>query len=343
MSNRPIRLTVRARTTEPLLVADRPHEEFCIGWPSVIRLADTWHMWYTAYDLGYEYDCDAYLCYARSADGVHWEKPSLGRLPWRDGSTGNNIVIDGQKIRANATTVFLDEGAPPAERLKVLLQRLTIGEEDGKRTYTWHNCGGSSPDGLDWRVDPEPLYPWNSDTQNVCIPHRGGYRMYTRLFRTVEPDGSRTVSTEWGQKRIIGLTESPRFGGFPQARVVLEPEPDDPADLDFYTNACTRIRDDLYLMFPSSYYRQEDVVRVHAACSRDGRAFDRIGRGPLLDLGDGFDAASLYVAPGAFPGDEPNTYWFYYAGSRIKHNDNHPGKGVRRAGGIGRFLVEVEE
>lgn len=343
MPSGPIKLKIRDRSTRSLLAADQAHEEFCIGCPSVIQLGDVWHMWYSAYDLGYEYDCDAFLCYARSRDGVRWEKPSLGRVPWRDGSRDNNIVIDGQKIRANATTVFLDQSAPPSERFKVLLQRLQIGENEGKPTYTWHNCGGCSPDGHDWKVLPDPIYPWNSDTQNVCFRDGDRYRMYTRLFRTAEPDGSWSISTEWGQKRIIGLTESPTFGNFPESREVLSPKADDPGDLDFYTNACTKIRDDLYLMFPSSYYREQDVVRVHAAYSRDGSSFERLGHDPVLDLGSGFDSATLYVAPGAFPGPDPNTYWFYYNGSQVKHNDNHPKKGARRAGGVGRFLVEIQE
>jgi hypothetical protein len=118
MPDRPIKLKIRDRTTRPLLAADQAHEEFCIGCLSVIQFGGIWHMWYAAYDLGYEYDCDAFLCYARSLDGVSWEKPGLGLVPWRDGSTDNNIVINGQKIRANATTVFLDEHAPASARVK---------------------------------------------------------------------------------------------------------------------------------------------------------------------------------------------------------------------------------
>lgn len=343
MSTHSIKLKILERTKLPILVADQPQEEFCIGWPSVIRTGDSWHMWYSSYDLGYEYDCDAFLCYAFSSDGVNWEKPSLGLIPNRDGSTDNNIVIDGGKIRANATTLFLDENAPSSERFKALLQKLRIEKEGETIRYIWHNYGAISSDGFHWSLLSEPLYPWNSDTQNVCFWDNDRYRMYTRLWRVLHPDGTWSISTEYGNRRTIGLTESPTFGNFPKSQEILAPADDDPTDMDFYSNACTKIHDDLYLLFPSSFYHTEDVVRVHAAFSRDGRSFERIGKGPVLDLGDDFDTAAIYVSPGAFPGDRPNTYWFYYTGSRVKHNQNHPKTGVRYAGGIGRFLVEIEE
>ena len=34
------------RTTEPLLKADRPWEDYCIGYTQVIRDGGAWHMWY---------------------------------------------------------------------------------------------------------------------------------------------------------------------------------------------------------------------------------------------------------------------------------------------------------
>lgn len=78
---------------EPLMQADQPWEQityFAIGTYHVMRDSDgRWHCWYGIWD----YDPVAFaerrdwcaldtsflrLAYARSGDGVHWEKPALG-------------------------------------------------------------------------------------------------------------------------------------------------------------------------------------------------------------------------------------------------------------------------
>ena len=68
--------------------------------------------------------------------------------------------------------------------------------------------------------------------------------------------------------------------------------------------------------------------------------FQRLERTPLLGLGKGFDKTGMYVAPGAVPGDEPDTYWFYYVGTAAPHDNNQPTK-VRKDGGYGRFLLRI--
>jgi len=115
-----VRIRLLERTAEPLMVSDRPWEGFTLSYVSVIKTGDTWNLWYGSYDLDYKFDSDAYLCYARSKDGIHWEKPELGLVPFK-GNSKTNILIDGRKIHANATTVFRDEHAPPAERYNALL------------------------------------------------------------------------------------------------------------------------------------------------------------------------------------------------------------------------------
>ncbi|MBS5606937.1 MAG: hypothetical protein KHX84_21635, partial [Enterocloster asparagiformis] len=47
------------------------------------------------------------LAYAQSRDGIHWEKPSLGRVKWH-GSTENNLIF----AYAHGTGVMIDERDP---------------------------------------------------------------------------------------------------------------------------------------------------------------------------------------------------------------------------------------
>ena len=122
--------------------------------------------------------------------------------------------------------------------------------------------------------------------------------------------------------------------------MVLAPEGELGANVDYYTNACTKLRDDLYIMFISAFNKTEDLIRVHAAVSRDGRKFELVGKDPILDFGSGFDSKAIYVGPGAVPGPKPNTYWFYYLGAP-QHHTVVPGAKAESQGGVGRFLVEI--
>ena len=61
----------------------------------------------------------------------------------------------------------------------------------------------------------------------------------------------------------------------------------------------------------------------------------------VVRRGARFDSKGVYVSPGATPGEEPNTWWFYYFGTSLKHDFNDPAS-APRDGGVGRFLLVVE-
>ena len=343
-----LRFRIEQRTTQPLLKAERPYEDFCLGWLNVLREGGLWHMWYAALDHNYKDDRDSYLCYARSTDGLHWERPDLGLFEYA-GSRDNNILLNGADIGGlHGHHVFLDEQAPPEQRYKMAFVSCGLCDKDA----TWWVCGGVSADGLRWRMLPEPLVKHISDTQQAIIREPDRYRLYVRMW-TVEP---------YGGYRLVGYTESKTFGDFPAPSVILAPDDQDPKDLHFYNSAATKgdpnpeasglgtpLADGLvpseveglYVMFPSAFYTSDGTVRPHLAVSRDGRNFQRAGHKPLLEPGAGFDDKGLYVAPGAIPGPRPGSWWFYYVGTRTKPDDNVP-KSIRYEGGYGRFLLALE-
>lgn len=80
--------------------------------------------------------------------------------------------------------------------------------------------------------------------------------MYMRLWRGIDKDGKTFVSTESQNTgiRTIGLSESPTFSKFPKAQEILAPDADDPPDMEMYSSACTKLRDNLYVMFISCFY-----------------------------------------------------------------------------------------
>jgi hypothetical protein len=310
-------IAVSERTAEPLLKADRPWEDFCLSISQVLREGDKWHLWYIAYDHNYRSDADCYVCYARSTDGVRWEKPALGLYKY-GADKDNNILLAGSSMGS----VFLDEKGPRNARFKATGVRLVKGE--------WWVYGGTSADGLRWEW--QPLLKHNSDTANVCFRDGDTYRLYSRIW----------TSPPFGGKRVIGYSESKVFGDFPKARVILAPDEDDPKDLHFYSSAATKLKEGLYLMLFSGFTTGDGAVRVHAAWSRNGQDFRRISRKPLLELGKGFDSKGLYVGPGGVPGEKAGTYWFYYSGTQVAHDENVPTK-VKSDGGMGRFLLQVTE
>ncbi|MBN2292645.1 MAG: hypothetical protein JXM70_09480 [Pirellulales bacterium] len=312
-------LTVIERTTQPLLEADRPWEDFCIGYCSVLRVGNDWHLWYDSYDRNYRDDNDCYSCYACSKDGVHWKKPPLGIYSYQ-GNKNNNIMGFG----THGVTVFLDEKAPTAERFKA------VGVRQPKGKSAWWVYGATSPDGIHWKWHPEPLLKKNSDTADICIHDGDVYRLYARMW-----SGPKRFSGN----RIIGYSQSPRFENFSDPVAILAADKDDPSNTQFYNPATSRISDDLYLMFPSGLM-PDGSLPVYTAFSRDGKQFRRLARKPLLESGKGFDNKGIYVGSCAIPGEKPNTYWLYYLGTSVPHDDNLPTK-VHGSGGIGRFLLKI--
>jgi hypothetical protein len=319
---------ISRRTIVPLMKAERPYEDFCIGWFTILRMGSEWRMWYEAYDHNYRDDADCMLCYAVSKDGVLWKRPNLSICEY-GGNRDNNTVLVGKQMGPggmHGSTVFLDEAAPENERIKMVFARKTLSPAG----LEWWVHGATSPDGLKWSIIEEPLLRKNSDTQTVCFRDGDLYRLYVRMW-------SKGV---FGGCRMVGYSESPWFGSFPDPVVVMRPGKEDPPNLQFYSSATAKLSNEQYIMFPSGYYLGEDITRVHIALSRDGKTFRRIGRGPVLDLGEGFDNKGMYVSPGVFETGKPGKYWVYYNGVSANHDQNVPAK-VKYGGGIGRFLLEI--
>jgi len=316
-------LVIEQKTEQPLLVTERPYEDFSLVYVNVIKEGSTWRLWYESSDHHYKTDTDIYLCYAESTVGVHWRRQDLGLIE-HDGSRKNNILITPQTGGGHGHCVFIDSAAPANERYKIIVARWVDN-------LGWVVYGGVSSDGLRWAIFDEPLLNLNSDTQTVCFRDGDRYRMYVRMW-----DGGSIFSG----KRIVGYTESKDFRHFPDPVAILSPDEQDPPEIQFYNSAATKLKDDLYVMFPSAFDTKKDIVTVHAAWSRDGKTFHRIGRETFLANGTGFDSHGMYVGPGAVPGPTKDSWWFYYIGTSVNHDQN-PGN-TQHNGGLGRFLLTLK-
>ena len=328
---------------DPVLIADQPWEEKGIGaYSTTFRESDgRFRLWYDALmDVGTPQESARRLCYAESEDGIQWEKPSLGLVPFR-GSTANNIVaplLERQSMQG--ATVYRDERAPADERYKLWSKFRPTDSQitEGTRSGLW---AMHSPDGIHWQTYPNQPNPTNQscDTQNMFFWDETFkcYVGYTRVRETQSSDEAALAGKV--AYRSVGRITSPDFRTWSSTQIVLEADEDDLAipvpskfddqrpSIDYYTSCAMKYESaqDVYLMFPSVYYHWGEkgfpaTMDIQLLTSRDGIHWQRQGnRHPFLRHGmDGeIRSGMLFANPWLIPvGDE---LWLYYAGMAHNH------------------------
>lgn len=371
------RMGCPAQPPDPVLVPDREWEARGIGgYNSVLREPDgLFRAWYTALMMtGLPQEGAVRLAYAESRDGVHWEKPDLGLVPFR-GSTRNNIVAPLQERQSQqGGCVYRDARAPDDERYKLLTKFRAANEElkAGARNglYAMH-----SPDGLRWRLYPgQPCSPVMCDTQNMCFfdERIGRYVAYTRVARTQELDEAAKAAGRTGY-RSIGRITSPDFRAWSEQETVLEADTQDLSAplpqgvashrpiVDVYTSCAMKyaLADDVYLMMPAFFHHWDETefpatLDVQLLTSRDGVAWRRQGdREPFLRKGDDDGPAGGMIFANPWLIEMGDELWFYYAGQNRRHVPGSTGNAsglfratIRRdgfvaveAGRAGRWLL----
>lgn len=321
------------KTGERSLVPDRPWEGDGIGsYVCVLWVAGVYHMWY---------DAGPGICYARSKDGIHWQKPSLGLAEYK-GARENNIVLGSgangvQKVSSEGT-VFYDPTAPEDQRFRFAVR---ISDEL-KDTVVF-----SGPDGIHWRLTHEkvltytaPEKPAHLDSQNVIF-------WDDRIQKYVAYMRRNTRKGRLPRMRTIARSESPTLGGFDEAQVARIIIGHDEQDaklgehelVDYYTNGTIKYpwAQDAYYMFPTAYFhyvggglmsefpRQAPAnagpLDTQFAASRDGIVWQRFGRRSFVSLGmkGEFDSKAARIAHGLVPSVDGREMYMYYWGSDHLH------------------------
>lgn len=229
------------------------------------------------------------LCYATSADGIHWEKPDLGLLEFQ-GSTRNNLVMR----HVHGVGVTWDCHDPdPLRRFKAFLK------------------GGvaSSPDGLHWSdIQPCPEIEAIWDTHNNLFwdERRGRYVGITRLWD--------------GRERIVGRTESQDLNTWTRAIEVLRALPEEPERQTYALIAFPYAN--LFLGLLMMFNTETDLVDCELAWSSDTVQWERVCPGTaLIPRGPegSFDWGCVYGA--AYPFLKDGRLHLYYGGSNGPHTD----------------------
>ncbi|MBL7154126.1 MAG: hypothetical protein ISS79_10430 [Phycisphaerae bacterium] len=367
------------KTGQVVLKCEHPWEERLGQYHSVLYEGGVYHIWYTVYGKA---DSNAVtvrsIAYARSTDGIDWEKPDLGLVEIY-GTRKNNIVLGhgfgGIKGATHGCMVFLDPQAQPEQRFRLVSNPAELG----KTLQIF-----SSADGIHWELTHRDIMKFRSerhhlDSQNVIFwdERLGRYVAYVR--RNLRPPGSPGRSVARAESKDLGhfpdVDDCPPVLRFDQQ----DPECYDPVQkvriqvADFYTNGTVKYpwAQDAYYMFPSEYFHYGTFLTdfrkggrpVNAgsvdgrfAASRDGITWQRYDRRAFVPLGikDEWDSRSIYMAYGVVPGGSEDELFMYYCGSNMLHGwdreDQHRERNKRilrriggapnkEADGIGRLII----
>ncbi|MFH1008952.1 MAG: hypothetical protein V1800_15875 [Candidatus Latescibacterota bacterium] len=355
-SQRGMKLTVNPpRKCERVLRPDTPWEGFGIhAYSSVVEHDGMYHMFYDAFAASVPAGQPARsTCYARSADGIHWEKPNVGPFVW-NGIKENNLVLPGC-----TGGVIVDENGPDETRFKALC----IVDENSVWPETKGALAGgggfveiylcTSPNGIHWKRHTPCALPFFHDSQNViCYDPR--LKKYVAFVRwSIEMQGRSVarvafddpLDLPWPFKDRPETTHGP---GFSRHRAgdelpeVIKCDTIDPPATDLYTPGVTIYpwAQEAYLSFTTPYRhypvgdtsdttlegkdergrrRNDGPIEIQLAVSRDGISWSRPDRQPYVPLGlaGSSDAGQVYMALGMIKkGDE---IFQYYAGIHSTH------------------------
>jgi len=170
--------------TGHILTLDQPWEGPYCGYFTLIRDGGRHLLYYRGRDSAGNREV---TCLATSADGIAWQRPSLGRHALA-GSKDNNILFADDPALVHNFTPFLDTNpdTDPAVRFKGV-----AGEKEGLRAY-------GSPDGLNWRLlQDAPVFTQGIfDSQNVPFwsAAEGCYVLYFRVWTGGGYNGFRTIA-----------------------------------------------------------------------------------------------------------------------------------------------------
>lgn len=305
------------------------------GYSSVVEHEGIYHLYYIA---------GTAICYARSREGIHWERPAL-TLSNAHGTKTNNVVIGygagGVKGGVHGLAVFIDPTAPAGERFRLV----TNPEEFDRFLQVF-----SSPDGIHWKHTHRNVMtyqrdrkPHHLDSPNVIF-YDGRIGKYVAYVR-------KNLRERGSQGRSVARAESSdlsTFGTVEDAPVVIRADtlhPGHPnpktsqvtAVLDVYTNGTMLYpwAQDVYLMFPAIYYHygpyhrefleeapiNAGLLDARFAISRDGKEWKFFDQGPFIGRGvrGEWDSMRTYIARGIVPARNGHEMYMYYMGTNEPH------------------------
>ncbi|MBC8236456.1 hypothetical protein H8E77_43470 [bacterium] len=278
--------------------------------------------------------------YFESKDGLHWTKPSLGQVEYRDSGENNCIHVDTGKYQMAPFMMVRDPNDPdPSRRFKggAPFNR----QIDNQRTE--HAVGFLvSPDGRNWKMLDGPSVR-SSDEHNLSFDPIEKLFILTVKLGGTRPGRAVSLSTsrdfehwtepelifeaddldqELGRENIKARLADPRL---------LQPFQNDPGvyKVDVYNMGVFRY-EGYYIGMPAMFHATGPVPNypntdgfhlIQLTCSRDLKTWQRLGdRKPFIGpspVGSGAYDLTQMIGPSnaVVRGDE---LWFYYTGIKYR-------------------------
>ena len=347
----------RKHPLNPLVVADQPWEGWWVRMLGGSTLYDeeeqVFKMWYTSVSRCFPKFA---VHFAKSRDGVHWEKPLVGTLQC-PGHLRHNAVL----TNVETLSVYLDYSEPnPAHRYKMIGFDNRITSGGAAQAFV-------SPDGLVWTpLSDQPGFA-SSDVMTAFFDRgRKNYVAFPKVPTVVRGVRRRcfgqTTSTDlvqWAETRMAFVPDERDDEGtlarLEPARPLLR-SPVDPALMrtEIY-GISTHQTESHVLAFPWIFSvsghppgstKDEGVCELQLASSRDLRTWDRPYRTALVPRGPigAWDCAFVTGSAQAFRyGDEVR---LYYSAQNYPHahpaskTDPGPGSKLTRAIGLATWPVD---
>ncbi|MCY3990172.1 MAG: hypothetical protein OXF50_02970 [Caldilineaceae bacterium] len=182
LSGGAVRRLNRPTPREVVLVTDMPWEGNTCLYFTVFQDGPIYRMYYRGSHYvttatTQEVPHPAAVCYAESADGIHWTKPNLGLVEF-NGSVQNNIILDKQESRFPVSEFAPFKDANPNAAPDAKYKAWTV-RYDPRGLHPL-----SSPDGIHWTPmsDEAVITHGLFDSHNLAFwdTLRGEYRDYHR-------------------------------------------------------------------------------------------------------------------------------------------------------------------
>ena len=287
--------------------------------------------------------------YARSEDGIKWDKPALGKQVI-DGNDTNAIFPHSDDEMFGCASVLIDDRDPdPARRYKMVYFHRLLGPNRPKinpRRDAGGLCLAFSPDGIDWSpYEGNPISPvWLGDVEiltydpidekYVIFGRYGGHPAmsphpdFDTWFGPIWPAKPEGI---WGTRRRIYRLESADMVNWSRPELVLDPGDDDNLD-DAYYGLVPWRAGELHLGILNVLHHVDNTMDNYLLYSRDGIDWKRmLDHRPFIPRGgEGSYDQFMAETPNQplVVGDE---LWFYYGGHRVHHDwwwIHGPGEGL---------------
>lgn len=265
----------------------------------------------------------SWVCLARSSDGIDWEKPELGKVPFNQ-CTANNMLVFGEPVfnGQHLSGVTLNR-VPGIEGSLIATAYGRFNDSVYPHGITFL----SSPDGIDWNPHFPPSLPLDGDAHCLMWDwHRGCYICTTRSYaydRIV--NRLQTRGCDLRVKRHVAIASSRDLVHWTPMVPVMEADADDPPNAQLYTMYVLPYGHG-YLGFVQLFYMQEPEMtggplEMQLAFSRNLKDWVRVGkRTPILPRGaEGAWDCSHVVLTTNPPHPEGDRLRFWYGGKDAEH------------------------